>query len=125
MTVQFVELGGQKMALLPESEYHRLVDAAEDNADIAAAISAQQRAAGGEEYLPQALVERLVGGEPPLLVWRTYRGLSQAELAGRAGVGAAMIAGIEAGQGTAADVDAARLAAALQVDPDDLIPLAP
>ena len=57
MSVQIVEIAGQKMAVLPVSDYQRLVDIVEDKSDILAAHQAEQRRLGGEEYLPAALVD--------------------------------------------------------------------
>ncbi len=38
--------------------------------------------AGTDEMVPDAVVDRLAAGAPPLRMWREYRGLSQQALAG-------------------------------------------
>lgn len=53
--------------------------------------------------------------------WRTKRGLSQAELGGAAGVERAMISKFETGRREAQPATARRLAAALDVSPEELI----
>ena len=67
---------GERMAILPEAEYMRLI-ADTDSADIDAAR--QARDAG--DYVPAAVVNRLVGGENPLRVWREHRGMTAKALA--------------------------------------------
>lgn len=123
MTVQIVDIAGQRMAILPEAEYRQLAEIAEENADIDAAIRAERRHAEGEEYVPAAIVARLVNGEPPLKVWREYRGLTQQELGERLGLSKMMISGLETGKRDTSSRNWRRLADTLSVDIDDLIPL--
>ncbi len=124
MTVQIVDIAGQKMAILPETEYRHLASMAEESADIAAAIRAEQRHLAGEEYVPAALVERLVNGESPLKVWREHRGLTQQELAARLGLSKMTISGLETGKRDTSSRNWRRLAEVLAVDLDDLVPFA-
>ncbi|MES2096700.1 MAG: helix-turn-helix transcriptional regulator [Pseudomonadota bacterium] len=123
MTVQIVDIAGQKMAILPEAEYRHLAEIAEENADLDAAVRAEQRHAAGEEYVPAAVVERLVNGELPLKVWREYRGLTQQELGKELGLSKMTISGLETGKRDTSSRNWRRLADALSVDIDDLIPL--
>jgi hypothetical protein len=53
MTVQIVEIAGQKMAMLPVADYERLIDLAEDKADIFAAFESENRRKEGVESLAQ------------------------------------------------------------------------
>jgi DNA-binding XRE family transcriptional regulator len=122
MTVQIVDIAGQKMAILPEAEYRQLADIAEENADIEAAIRAERRHEAGEEYVPAALVERLANGEQPLKVWREYRGLTQTELGKKLGLSKMTISALETGKRDTSSRNWRRLAGALSVDIDDLIP---
>ena len=64
--------------------------------------------------------KRILVGENPLRVWREERGLTQKELAARAGVGANHISMIEVGQRVGTTATLKRLAAALGADLDDL-----
>ena len=122
MTVQIIDIAGQKMAILPEAEYRQLAEMAEDAADIQAAIRAEARAKAGEEYVPAELVSRLVDGEPPLRVWREYRGLSQQALGEKVGLSKMTISGLETGKRDTSSRNWRLLADALTVDIDDLIP---
>ena len=70
MTAQTLDIAGQQMVLLSQAEFERLMEAAENYADIEAAVAARQRREAGEEYFPAALVDRLLDGENPLKVWR-------------------------------------------------------
>ena len=123
MTVQIIDIAGQKMAVLPEAEYRQLAEMAEDALDIQAAIRAEERAKAGEEYFPGELVARLVEGEPPLRVWREYRSLSQQALGEKVGLSKMTISGIETGKRDTSSRNWRKLADALAVDIDDLIPI--
>jgi len=122
MTVQFIEIAGQRMAVLPAADYDRLLDAAEDRADEAAAIAAEDRRDAGEEYLPAAMLDRILQGESGLRVWREHRGMTATKLAADAGVSQAAISKLELGQrGGRPDVWRS-LANALRVSPADIMP---
>lgn len=125
MTVQFVEIAGHRMAVLPEGDYHRMCAEIEDSIDTAAAVAAEARARGGEEYVPSALVDRIIAGEAPLRVWREYRGLTQAALAAIVGLNKMTISGIESGRRDTTSRNWRKLADALSVDVDDILPLEP
>jgi DNA-binding XRE family transcriptional regulator len=122
MTVQFVDIAGQRMAILPELEFRHLAELAEENADIEAAIRAKKREGEGEEYVPAAVVEQLVAGEAPLKIWRKYRGLTQQELGEKLGLSKMMISALERGTRDTSTRNWRRLAEALSVDLDDLVP---
>ncbi len=123
MTVQIIEIAGQKMAMLPVADYERLVELAEDQDDIAAAERAEQRRLAGEEYVPFDLVNRIINGENALKVWRDYRGMSQRELAEAAHCRLATISEIENGKAQGKPQLWRALAEALNVDLDDIVPL--
>ena len=122
MGVQILEIAGRKMAVVPVEDYQRLVEIAEDREDVAAAADAERRRDEGMEYLPASMVNRILDGENALRVWREYRGMTIAELAGKSGYGYSMISKIETGtrQGTVALWNA--VAAALRVLPEDIMP---
>lgn len=122
MTVQFIEIAGQKLAILPEAEYRTLADTADERADVEAAERAEARRLAGEEYVPAALVERLVNGEASLLVWREYRGLSQQALGDLVGLSKMTISSVERGQRGTNAKNWRALADALSVDVDDIMP---
>jgi len=123
MTVQQLEIAGQQMVLLTKSEFERLQEAAENYADICAAVAAQQRAQAGEEYVPGKLLDRIFAGESALKVWREHRGLTQDELAAKVGKQGSWLAKIEKGKLHGTVQIWRKLAAALDVDLDDILPL--
>ena len=123
MNVQILEIAGQRMAVLPEGDFQQLTEMAEENADIQAAILAEQRAKDGEEYVPFEVVERLVNDESPLRVWRQYRGLSQRALGEKIGLSKMTISGLETGKRDTNSRNWRLLAEALSIDLDDIIPI--
>lgn len=121
MTVQFLEIAGQRVVVLPVADYERLVEAAEDRADEAAARAAENRRENGEDYLPSSLVDQLLAGANPLRTWREFRGLSQTELADAAGCQQAMVSHIEQGRRTGTAPLLRKLASVLRTSVDDLV----
>jgi ribosome-binding protein aMBF1 (putative translation factor) len=114
--------GGERMVLLPEADYRRLLAAAEDAVDLAAVKDFQKAlTAGEEELLPDAMVARLVDGDNPIRVWREHRGLSVTELAAKAGLSQPYLSQIENGTRRASAALIGALASALGVSPDELV----
>jgi len=122
MGAQIVEIAGQKMAMLPIEDYERLLELAEDQADILAADRAGERRLAGEEYVPFDLVKRILDGESPLRVWREYRGMSQVDLAKASGVSNNMISDMEHGKREGKLDKLRALADALKVSVEDILP---
>lgn len=122
MTAQIVEIAGQKMAMLPVADYERLLDLAEDRADVLAAVRAEERRRNGEEYLPVALVDEMMRGGSALKAWRKHRGLSLEDLAAAAGTHASTLSNIEKGTRHGRPWLWRALAEALQVSVDDILP---
>lgn len=110
---------------IPKVEYDRLRALEEDLADVQAALAVEARLAKGEEELiPVDVVDRLLDGEPPLRVWREFRRLTQSELARAGGVNRVQIVEIEADRNSGSVRTLRKLADALEVTVDDLIPRA-
>jgi DNA-binding XRE family transcriptional regulator len=110
-----------EMVTIPREEYDRLRAAAEDLADLQAYDRTNAALAAGEdELIPSDYANRLLNGESPLRVYRDLRGMTQAALAEKAGVGRVLVAEIETGrkQGSVATLRA--LAQAIGVTLDDL-----
>ncbi len=109
---------GEELVLVPKEEFESLLD----DLDIARAQVIMERVRSGEEELyPSELVERLIiGGEQPVKVFREYRGMTQEELAHRAGTSKNYISQIENRRRRAGRKLQARLAEALGLDPEDL-----
>lgn len=126
--VQFIVTpGGEEMAVIPRADYERmksaLAKAGDDEADAreAAEILARVRA-GKEEVFPAAVVRALVEGVNPIKVFREYRGLTQKELAAKAGINPVYLSQIERGKRTGSVETLKAFASALEVEVDDLIP---
>ena len=108
---------------IPKVEYDRLRALEEDFADIRAALAVEARIGSGEEALiPADVVDRLIDGEPPLRVWRELRSLTQVDLSRESGVNRVQIVEIEAGRSTGSVHTLRKLADALGVAVDDIIP---
>ncbi len=122
MGAQIVEIAGQKMAMLPVADYERLLDLVEDKADAIAAATAEQRRAKGEEYVPADLIDRIMAGESALRVWRQFRGLTLRQLGEKVGVGGTHLSQMETGQRRGAPALWRKLANALGVSTDDILP---
>ncbi len=122
MGAQILEIGGQKMAVLPIADYERLLDLAEDRADGQAADRAEKRRSEGEEYVPAELVDRILSGESALRVWRQYRGLTLDDVASKVGVTAASISRLETGVQKSTPAMWRKLAAALNDAVEDILP---
>lgn len=121
-----VSPSGERMVVLPESDYAALIERLEDAEDIALATAARDRIRRGEEELvPSHIVERLVGGENPITVWREHRGMTISALAEMAGLSQSYLSQIEAGKREGKVTTLARLARALSVDLDDLVIIDP
>lgn len=114
--------GGEDLVLLPREEYERLVEAAEDLADIAAYDEAKRRLAAGEdEMVPAAIARRLLGDEHPVRVWRDHRGLTVKDLAEAALISPSYLSQIETGRREGTLETMARIARVLRIDLDDLV----
>lgn len=121
---QIIEKDGEPtFAVLPIAEWQRLMQRLadlEDANEIEAIANDPHR-----RTIPGSVVRRLLDDEQPLKVWREQRGLTRAELATKTGLTPGHIAHIETGrrQGTADTLR--RLATALDVTVDDLMPIEP
>jgi len=122
MAVQFIDVGGEKLAVMPVADYDRLVAEAEDRADEQVAADAERRRQAGEEYLPADMVDRLLAGESPLRVWRKHRGMTLQRLSEEAGVSHTYISQIETGDRAGTAKVWRKLATALGLDLDDIVP---
>lgn len=122
MTVQkIVTPEGETLVVLPLVEYERLREAADDLESIAAGDKARAEiAAGRDELVPSAMLDRLLDGENAVRVWRQHRGMNARELAAAAGLSAAYLSEIETGRKAPGLAALRKLAAALRVDLDDL-----
>jgi DNA-binding XRE family transcriptional regulator len=119
----------ERLAALPGAELvddparaELVVMTPEDLAEIiedAEATAAYHRARD-QERVPIELVDRLLAGENPVKVWREHRGLSQRDLAARAGLNFAYLSQIETGARRGSIETMKKLAEALGVEFGDL-----
>ena len=123
MNVQIITMpSGERMAIMPESEYLVMLDDAEMAHDIAAIELFKQRlASGDEELIPAAVVNAILDGENAIRVWREHRGLSVKALAELAGVAPAYLSQIETGKREGTVTTLGKIAKALGVTIDDLV----
>ena len=111
-----------EMVTIPRAEFDRLCAAAADLADLQAYDRAMAALAAGEdELIPSAFAAQLLDGESPLRVYRDLRGLTQGDLAARAGVNRVTVAEIETGRKQGSVAALRRLADALGIALDDLV----
>lgn len=114
--VQKLVLAGKIYYFLTEEFYEDLIDSRR-----AEAISARIRA-GGEELWPLTLVQELLETDSSIRTLRKYRGMTISELAEAAGLSQPYVSEIETGKKTGSVDALRRIAVALKVDLDDLIP---
>jgi len=102
--VQFIRTpGGDDLAVMPRSEYDRLVElAAEAQEDAGASRivrnSLRALKEGRELVLPKAVADRLANGENAVRVVREWRDLIQGELAVAVGISQNYLSEIETGR---------------------------
>lgn len=115
--------GEPAFAVLPIGEWRRLMERLadlEDARDIAAIAADETR-----RMIPGEVVRRLLDDEHPLKVWREHRGFSRAALATKVGLTPGHIGHIESGRRHGTPEALRRLATALDVKVDDLVPVEP
>lgn len=98
----------------------------EDAADAADAILADhicaRIAAGEEELFPAEIVNALTAGESPIRIFRKHRGLTQSALAAEVGIDQSYLSELETGVKVPSVKTLQRLARALGVDMELLLP---
>ncbi|MBK1656826.1 helix-turn-helix domain-containing protein [Paracraurococcus ruber] len=113
---------------LSRADFEALLSAREDAADNAAVDAQEAReasegaAAARADYLPAELVDRLLAGEHPIRVWRTHRGLSLRGLAELGDMPPSYLSNIETGRKPGSLAAMLRLARALRLSVEDLVP---
>lgn len=100
----FTAPDGTRMVVLTADEFERLRELAEDAEDVIAATLQLERIRQGEGGMPGEVLEFILNDEmAPIAAWRKYRGMSQADLATKAGCSQVWLSKIESGaaRGTA------------------------
>lgn len=116
---KIVTPGGETLVVMSLQEYEDLLDAA-DAADAHRVLAEIE--AGRQEWVPAEIVDRLLDGDNRIRVWRDHRKLSAADLAAAAGISAAYLSELESSKKQGSVVTLKKLARALDIDLDDLVP---
>ena len=99
MNVQVLEKDGKpEWAIIPYEEYRRLLEEAEMLRDIQAYDEAKASVAQGEALIPSEVTFAILDGESPIRVWREYRGLTQQQVAEKAGISKPYLSQLESGK---------------------------
>ena len=122
MSVQVIEKNGQiEWAVIPYPEYQKLLDAWEMLEDIRAYDEAKANIEAGEELIPSKVAYALLDGKNPIRVWREYRGLTQQQLAEKAGISKPYLSQLESGKRNGTTDMLKNIAQALHVGLDELV----
>lgn len=103
---------------IDRSEYDRLLADSEMLADIQAYDAALKDRSEG---MPMPVLRRIIDGESPVKVIREWRGLTQAELARRAGLHRVQLHDVETGKSRGSVDTLKAIAVALDVALDDVV----
>ncbi len=122
MKAQIIEKNGKpEFAVISYADYKHFLELIEDEADARVVAEFHESYTAGREFLvPEEIVRRELAGESPVKLWREHRGLTQHDLAKRAGISKPYLSQIETGkrQGTVETLGA--IARALDVPLDVL-----
>lgn len=111
----------KKYVLVEEEDYRAMIDIVEGHTDTALARGLTERF-NDEERIPASVINRLyLDNEPPLRVWREYRGFTGRKLAEAVGISSAYLSDIENGKKNGSVAVIKRIADVLCVDVDDII----
>jgi DNA-binding XRE family transcriptional regulator len=117
---------GEPIVIMSEAEFERLREVAEDAEDIAVvARSRAALAAGIEELLTLDEVDALRAAPTPLAFWREKRKITPERLAERVGTAPDALMTLERGESVGDVYLYRKLAEALRLTVDDLIPEKP
>jgi DNA-binding XRE family transcriptional regulator len=123
---KFIDIGGAEMVLLTKAEFDALlqrIEDAEENAELVA-IYDQRMAdlkAGYDIVLPVEVSARCRKGESLLRAVRNWRGLTQAEVAEKAGLTQGYLSDLESGKREGAPATLRKIAEAMGIDPVMLV----
>ena len=122
MSVQVIEKNGKpEWAIIPYEEYQRLLEEAEKLQDIQAYDEAKLSVAQGEELIPSEVTFALLDGESLIRAWRKYRGMTQQQVAEKAGISKPYLSQLESGQRRGTTEVLGAVARALEVSLEDLV----
>ncbi|MBY5562168.1 helix-turn-helix domain-containing protein [Rhizobium leguminosarum] len=121
-TIQYIQTAaGERLAVIPEAEYQRMVEALEDRQDIEDARDIMARLKDGtEELIPSEFVDRMINGENAVRVWREFRGMTPEDLAEKAEISVSDLSAIETGECDGSFGSIKKIAGALKITVDYL-----
>lgn len=119
--IPFTTPGGENLIIISRDEFDRAI---EDAVDVALARRVQDAVSSGDdEYISDDVAKRLMDGDDhPVKIYREYRGLKQGELANLASITAPMVSDIENRKTNAGLSVYIKLAKALNVGLEDIVP---
>ncbi len=119
MSTQFIEKDGiPEFAVIPYREYQVLVSLAEEKTDAADILAFRETQ---EETYPEHVIDALLNGDNPIRVFRSYRGLTQKQLAKRIEKSLPYIAKLESGERTGTIDVIKNIAEILDIGIDQLV----
>lgn len=122
MNAEVITLQGKKFAVFPLDVWEKLQERIEELQDIADCKEIEARIERGEgEYFPCEVVDAMLDGENTIKLFREYRGLTQAELAGKSDISLSMIKKLECGESEGSIKTIKSIAKALNIDVELLI----
>ncbi len=122
MSVQVIKKNGKpEWAVVPYEDYQRLLEDAEMLQDIREYDEAKLSIAKGEELIPSEVTYAILDGQNPIRVWREYRGMTQQEVAEKAGISKPYLSQLESGQRKGTTEVLSAVARALNVSLDDVV----
>lgn len=110
----------QRTEHVSRTEYESLLARLEDVEDALQMRAAEARGTTADA-MSSELVRRMLAGEHPVRIWREHRGLTRAELAGKAAIPQGYLSEIENGRKPGSAAAYQRLAEALGVSVDDVL----
>ena len=119
LQVIYDSAGKPAFAVIPWDEYERLTCEEAEALLIDAELYDLAKKDASESF-PVELVDRLLAGENPVLVYRTHRNMTQSELAAAAEIDPLILAQIESGQDAGSTEALTSLSKALGISPEDL-----
>ncbi len=124
MTIQIIKQGNKpEWAVVPYETYLQLVEKAEmaqDVQDFDSAKAALEH--GDEELIPSEVIYALLEGENPIKVWREYRGLSQQDIAEKAGISVPYLSQLETNKRKGSLGVLSAIAKVLKVSLESIVP---
>ena len=119
MSVQIIEKNGvPEFAVLPYDEYEALLSLAEDKSDITDVIAFHE---SQEETFPEEVLDALLNGQNPIKVYRSYRKMTQSDLAQAIDKSLPYIAKLESGERKGSVDVLSAIADALNIDLEQLV----